>query len=166
MNLKWDYVADTVMGGVSRGRVDDVVIAGRKAMRLTGDVSLDNDGGFIQMAADLPPDHGAADFTGIEIDLFGNDELYDLRLRTTDLTRPWQSFRTERVVSPGWTTYRIAFADFAPHRTQEAFRPAHLRRIGVVAIGRRFHADVAVSGVRLYRGDEIRAIAAPSSGSP
>ncbi|MFZ3584347.1 CIA30 family protein [Loktanella sp. DJP18] len=166
MNLKWDYVADTVMGGVSRGHVEEVVIAGRTAMRLTGDVSLDNDGGFIQMAADLPPDHGAADFSGIEIDLFGNDEVYDLRLRTTDLTRPWQSFRTERLVSPGWSTYRVSFADLTPHRTQETFHRLHLRRIGVVAIGRRFHADVAVAGVRLYRGDETCAIAAGSSRLP
>ena len=150
LDLTWEYVADTVMGGVSRGRIADEVIAGRRATRLTGDVSLDNDGGFIQMASDLPRDGGG--FAGLEVDLIGNGEAYDLRLRTTDLTRPWQSYRTEVIAAADWTTHRIAFADFEAHRTDAPFDPAHLRRIGIVAVGRAFHADVAVAAVRFRRG--------------
>ena len=154
LKLNWNYVADTVMGGVSRGQIAVGVIDGRVAARLTGDVSLDNDGGFIQMASDIGSGGRAFDasaYAGIAIDLIGNGETYDLRLRTTDLTRPWQSYRVPVTAGPDWTTHRIAFADFEGHRTVAPFAAAHLRRIGIVAIGRVFHADVAVAGVTLYR---------------
>lgn len=154
LELDWTYVADDVMGGVSRGQACAAVIDGRPAMRLTGDVSLDNDGGFIQMASDLTTDGSALDasgFTGLEIDLIGNGETYDLRLRTTDLTRPWQSYQADITAPTAWTTHRIAFATFEAHRTDAPFRATQLRRIGILAIGRVFHADVAVSSLRLYR---------------
>lgn len=150
----WEYVADTVMGGVSRGQIEPAVIEGRDAMRLTGTVSLDNDGGFIQMAFDLAEGGGPVDaspWDGVEIDLRGNTERYDLRLRTDQLTRPWQSFRAEFTATPEWTTLRVPFDALEPHRTDAAFDPMRLRRIGILAIGRKFDADVAVASVRLYR---------------
>ncbi len=150
----WEYVADTVMGGVSRGGIVSGTVAGREATRLTGEVSLENDGGFVQMAFDLMPDGGAFDargWTGIELDVRGNDETYELRLRTTDLNRPWQSFRATFQASEDWTSRRFPFAEMEAHRTEAAFDASHLRRIGIVAIGRPFAADVAMSGIRLYR---------------
>ena len=152
--LDWEFVADTVMGGVSQGRIRTVTRAGRAAMALTGRVSLENDGGFVQMAADLVPGGGAFDangYAGIEIDVCGNGETYDLRLRTTDLTRPWQSYRVDFVAPADWVTHRFAFADFEAHRTDVPFDPTGLRRLGIVAIGHAFDADVAVAAVRLTR---------------
>ncbi len=150
----WEYVADGVMGGESRGRLSQEAVQGRQAARLTGDVSLDNGGGFLQIAFDLRPDGKAmdlSDWTGIEIDVLGNGEEYDLRLRTDQLSRPWQSFRTGFTAMRDWTTQRRAFDDFVPHRTDRTLDPAHLRRIGILAIGRAFAADVAIAAVRLYR---------------
>lgn len=149
----WEFVADTVMGGVSQGSLKREQVAGRAATRLEGRVSLDNNGGFVQMAFDLLPDGGpfdASDYSGLELDVYGNSERYDLRLRTDQLTRPWHSFRTQFEAPPSWTTLRIPFADFEAHRTNEIFDPARLRRIGVLAIGRVFNADIAVSALRLY----------------
>lgn len=154
LTLDWEFVADTVMGGVSRGRIAPVTLDGRRAMQLIGDVSLENDGGFLQMAADLVPGGGGFDaggFTGIEIDVLGNGERYDLRLRTVDLSRPWQSYRADFVASKAWVTRRFAFADLEAHRTDVPFDPAGLRRLGFVAIGHEFAAEVAVAAVRLYR---------------
>ncbi|KIN61182.1 Complex I intermediate-associated protein 30 [Sulfitobacter noctilucae] len=155
MNLSpvWEYVADTVMGGVSTGQIEPIAMDGMIATRLTGDVSLDNDGGFVQMAFDLRPDGAALDasaFTGIEITVRGNDEPYDLRLRTDQLERPWQSFRTDFQATPEWQTLRIPFASVTPHRTDVLFDPARLRRIGVLAIGREFHADITVAQIGFY----------------
>ncbi|AXI42543.1 NADH:ubiquinone oxidoreductase complex i intermediate-associated protein 30 [Sulfitobacter sp. SK011] len=150
----WEFVADTVMGGVSTGQISTLNVAGRNATRLTGAVSLDNNGGFVQMAFDLLSDgtgFDASEHTGLEIEVFGNGEAYDLRLRTDALTRPWQSFRTEFVASPEWTTLRIPFSDITPHKTDATFDPAEVRRIGIVAIGREFEADVAVAAIRFYR---------------
>ena len=149
----WEYVADTVMGGVSTGQIEMRTIMGRKATRLTGTVSLDNNGGFVQMAFDLTPDGSTFDasrFTGIEIVISGNTETYDLRLRTDALQRPWHSYRTEVKATPDWQILRLPFTAFMPHRTDIPFDPARLRRFGVLAIGRVFEADVAVAAVRFY----------------
>lgn len=151
MTLDWEFVADTVMGGVSEGQVtwED---AGQIA-RLTGCVSLDNNGGFVQMAADFTEGRAVFDasrFDGIEIELRGNGEQYDIRLRTDALNRPWQSFRTEIVAPENWTTLRVPFGKFEKHRTDAAFDPARLRRVGILAIGREFDADISVRAFRFY----------------
>ncbi|PWJ21290.1 CIA30 family protein [Jannaschia seohaensis] len=149
--LHWGYVADTVMGGVSTGRLTRARLSGTEAARLTGEVSTANNGGFIQIAADLPEGVDAAAWSGIEIDVIGNGEIYDLRLRTTALTRPWQSYRLSFEAPSAWGTLRASWDSFAAHRTSAPFDPAELRRIGVLAIGREFRADIAVGAVRLWR---------------
>ena len=149
----WELVSDQVMGGVSDGRLTHEPVAGRPAHHLTGTVSLDNNGGFLQMALDLHPDGNAVDasgFAGLELDLRGNGQSYNIHLRTDDVTRPWQSYRQTVIASPDWTTHRLPFADFTAHRLEAPFDPATLRRIGIVAIGRAFHADIALGGLRFY----------------
>lgn len=149
----WQFIADGVMGGVSQGTMDRETVGGRDAYRMRGAVSLENNGGFIQIALDLARDGGAVDasaFSGLEIDVTGNGETYNLHLRTTDVTRPWQSYRQSFIAGPEWETHRIPFTDFAPHRIESALDVTKLRRIGILAIGREFEADVSVGGVRFY----------------
>jgi hypothetical protein len=154
IGTSWALLTDTVMGGVSRGRLEATTIDGRAALRMTGLVRLDNDGGFIQMALDLAPNGGPIDVSawqGIEIDLFGNGEAYGLHLRTTAVTRPWQSYRKTFIAPAKWTTVQLPFSGFTPHRLNAPFDPAQLRRLGLVAIGRAFSADLAIGGLRFYR---------------
>ena len=54
ITAEWEYVADRVMGGVSAGQMTQEMVQGRMATRLCGDVSLENNGGFVQIASDLP----------------------------------------------------------------------------------------------------------------
>lgn len=150
---QWEYVADNVMGGVSNGGMRQETHQGRKASVLYGNVSLDNNGGFIQIACHLGVDEttfDASEWTGLELDVSGNDEQYDVRLRTDQLTRPWQSFRTEFTASQEWQTLRVPFDTFISHKTDAIFDPAQLRRVGILAVGREFKAHVAVAGMRLY----------------
>ncbi len=150
----WEFVADTVMGGVSTGQVRQETVAGRDAVRLTGAVSLDNNGGFVQVAGDFAPSGtllDASDWTGIAFDTYGNGEEYEVRLRTDALTRPWQSFRANFTAPPDWTEHLIPFTAFKPHRTEAALDPARLRRIGFLAISRAFDADLSITRLRLYR---------------
>ncbi|MDF3413875.1 NADH:ubiquinone oxidoreductase complex i intermediate-associated protein 30 [Sulfitobacter sp. M57] len=152
LSPNWEYVADTVMGGVSTGKITHLQVCARPATRLTGTVSLENNGGFVQMACDLAAEGtvlNAASFSAVELEVYGNGEIYDLRLRTDQLVKPWQSYRAEFRAKPLWQKIRIPFADIMPHRTDIAFDPDRLRRIGVLAIGRAFQADVAVSALRL-----------------
>lgn len=153
LTLNWAFVSDTVMGGISRGSVQPASIDGEQGVRLVGHVSLENNGGFIQMAADLDEGSAVFDasaFTGIWLRVTGNGERYNLRLRTDALTRPWQSFRAEFVAPARWDTLQIPFSAFDPHRTTATFDPARLRRVGVLAIGRAFEADVTVAGFGFY----------------
>lgn len=150
----WDYVADTVMGGVSTGAMTRETYKGRPATVLRGDVSLDNNGGFVQIAADLSADgtlFDASGWDGIALEVCGNGEIYDLRLRTDQLTRPWQSFRAAFTAPPDWQMIRIPFTAFVAHKTDARFDPARLRRVGILAIGRAFQAEVAVADLALYR---------------
>ena len=144
----WELVSDQVMGGVSDGALSLQKVAGRQALRLTGTVSTANDGGFLQLARDAGD---AGGWTGMALDLAGNGTDYNLHLRTDALSRPWQSFRTTLAVTEEWQTHRVAFADLEAHRTDATFAPDGLRRIGIVAIGRDFRADVALARLALYR---------------
>lgn len=148
LSPQWEYVSDQVMGGVSCGalRIEDG--GDRPVAHLTGRVSLENNGGFIQMAFDLAED--AAGFEGIALEIRGNGQAYDVRLRTTDLTRPWQSFRTQVTATRDWQTHRLAFDVFSKHRTDAAFEARGLRRIGILGIGREFDVDIEVARVNLY----------------
>lgn len=150
----WEYVADTVMGGVSTGGLRVETYKGRPATVLRGDVSLENNGGFVQIAADLNADGSlfdASDWDGFALTVCGNDAAYDFRLRTDALSRPWQSFRTDFIAPDTWQTVRLPFADVTAHRTDAAFDPARLRRIGILAIGREMQAEIAVAAVHLFR---------------
>lgn len=149
----WELVADSVMGGVSNGTMRREVVQDREAIHMQGDVSLENNGGFLQIALDLAPDGAPIDasrWAGIELDLIGNDESYNLHLRTADVTRPWQSYRQSFIARPEWQTLRLPFADFEAHRIDALLDLSTLRRIGIVAIGRAFHTDIAIGGVRFH----------------
>lgn len=150
---RWQLVTDRVMGGVSAGALLRESVGGRPALRMQGDVSLENNGGFIQMALDLAPDGGVVDAsgsTGLEIDVLGNDQDYGVHLRTDAIVRPWQSYRQGFRAGPTWRTVRLPFASFVPHRIEVPLDVTKLRRIGLVAIGRPFTADLAVGGVRFF----------------
>ena len=149
----WEMIADRVMGGVSRGAMARETVQGRAALRLRGSVSLENNGGFVQMALDLDPQGRAIDaggWRGIEIEALGNGEQYNLHLRTADVLRPWQSYRQSFTTTPDWRTYQFSFAEFEPHRIDAPLDLRSLRRIGFVAIGREFDADLAISGIRFF----------------
>ena len=154
LGTRWRGVSDRVMGGISEASVARDRIDGRACLRLTGDVRLENEGGFIQAALDLAPDgrsFDASNFLGLRLLLRGNGERYSLHLRTPDNVRPWQSYRAQFTAGPAWETVELPFASFAPYRLETPLDVTRLRRLGLVAIGRAFHADLAVAEIGFYR---------------
>ncbi|MCG6205161.1 CIA30 family protein [Rhodopseudomonas sp. HC1] len=149
----WRLITDMVMGGVSLGTLHTATIGEDAPVRMRGAVSTENNGGFIQIALDLQPAGGAFDasaFTGIGLEVFGNGETYGMHLRTTDVVRPQQSYRSAFVAPQHRTLLKLPFAGFVPHRIETPFNSSRLRRIGLVAIGRAFDADLSVARVWLY----------------
>ena len=153
LGTRWRAVSDQVMGGVSKAKVDLTALDGRHCLRLTGDVRLENDGGFIQASLDLAPVDNTCDATaylGIRLSVRGNGERYSVHLRTADTARPWQSYRAHFVASDGWQPIELPFTDFVPHRLDTALDLKRLRRLGLVAIGRAFFADLAIAEISFY----------------
>lgn len=153
LGTSWRLVTDGVMGGLSDGRLQPDTRAGRACLHLTGGVRLERNGGFVQAALDLAPDGtlDASRYHGVELDVYGNGESYNLHLRTSDIRLPWQSYRASFDAGPQWQTLRLPFTAFRPYRIDIALDRSRLQRIGLVAIGRAFDADLCIGRVALYR---------------
>lgn len=153
LGTTWRGVSDRVMGGVSQQTLRVEEQGGRRCLRLSGDVRLENNGGFIQMALDLDPGGAyldASSFTGLRLLVYGNGERYSVHLRTADIVRPWQSYRAHFEALPEWREVRLPFADFRPHRLEAPIDLTRLRRIGLVAIGRAFFADLCLGEIAFF----------------
>ena len=152
----WRMVADGVMGGLSSGELSFDTIDGKDCLRLRGDVRLEKNGGFIQAALDVEGTGAAdaSDYHGLLLKVYGNNQEYNLHLRTGDVWLPWQSYRASFNAPAGWQTLRLPFAGFTGYRIGKELDLKRLERIGLVAIGRAFAADLCIGEVALYRDSD------------
>jgi hypothetical protein len=148
---RWRLLTDTVMGGVSTGQVAFVQEDGRPHAHLTGMVSTKNNGGFIQIRADLPeapPDST----TGVRLVVRGNDQRYFVHLRTAGTVLPWQYYQAGFEATGAWTEVRLPFASFNPSgqllRSQP--RAGGLKSIAIVAFGQDYQADIDIREIGFY----------------
>lgn len=154
LNTQWRGVTDKVMGGITQASVLHDVIGERNSMRITGHVRLENNGGFLQAVLPLNSDKSSFDaavFKGIRILVRGNKEQYSIHLRTVDNQRPWQSYRAHFIAGAEWESIDIPFTEFTPHRLTKPINTKYLRRIGLVAIGRSFYADLSITTLSFYK---------------
>ncbi len=149
---EWQLITDQVMGGVSKGSLSSDNHLGRNCLRIEGQVSTENNGGFVQIALDLMVDEAfdASAYDGIKLDVSGNNEQYNLHIRTSDLWFPWQSYRASFTAMNEWKTIKIPFTQLVPYRTSHTFSKNKIKRIGLVAIGRQFNADLCIGSVTFY----------------
>ncbi len=149
---QWRLITDQVMGGESTGAIAEQTQHNIACTRLSGSVSTQNNGGFIQMALDLNQRKrfDASKFRGIHLKVSGNGEKYNVHLRTSDLWLPWQSYRADFIAKPGFSDVYLPFDSFQPYRTKRRFRPEHLKRIGLVGIGREFNVDLCLAEADFY----------------
>jgi len=152
----WRFVADTVMGGKSQGRVDRTAQAGIPALRMTGDVAAREGNGFVLVSLDLTTGgrpFNASDYSGIRLALKGNRESYAVHLRTTACERPWQFYQAAIETNGSWQVVTIPFKAFAPRGLETPLDPARLTEISLAGIDRSFHADLSVGRVLFYKGE-------------
>ncbi|NJS40475.1 MAG: NADH ubiquinone oxidoreductase [Rhodobacteraceae bacterium] len=148
---RWRFFADTVMGGVSSGKVSFVTEGGRTHARMTGTVSTANNGGFIQMRLDMA-DAGPDGATGVRLVVRGNDQRYFVHLRTDGTVLPWQYYQAGFDVTRDWAEVRLPFSTFEPSGAllRDTLRADRLTSIGVVAFGRDHEAMIEVREVGFY----------------
>ncbi len=153
LGTTWRLATDRVMGGVSEAQTTKREIDGRPALCLDGRVSLENNGGFVQMHLDLSPERKPLDasaFDGIRLIVRGDGADYNLHLKTAATTLPWQSYRATFPTDTQWREQRLPFAAFEAHRLEAALDPSRLERLGIVAIGRAMTADVCIAEIAFY----------------
>ncbi|MCB5198663.1 CIA30 family protein [Loktanella sp. TSTF-M6] len=145
----WRFISDQVMGGVSTGRVDFHAADGRHYATLAGDVSTENNGGFIQIRRDV--DGLPASATAMVLTVRGNGAAYKVHLRTRQSERPWHYFAASFDAPAEWTDITLPLADFAPNKDhlQAPVHPTDVRSIGIVAYGADYHAKLDIAGIVL-----------------
>ncbi len=148
---RWDYVADTVMGGVSSGQVQFSSEGNVAFARLTGSVSTENNGGFIQFRRKLP-DRPGASVSGVRLLVRGNGEQYFVHLRTRGTVLPWQYYQAEFPTSEEWTKISLPLSGFKASGAMLRAIPVadEITSVGVVAYGRDHKANVDVSEIGFY----------------
>ncbi len=105
----WRTVLDGVMGGLSTGRVTSPEDG---TMRFSGDLSLENNGGFSQARLTVDGD----DFVGtdgVEISVLGDGRTYKFQLRVSNVRTMAGAYEVEFDTTKGsWTTIRLPYDDF------------------------------------------------------
>jgi hypothetical protein len=116
---QWRGITDNVMGGISSCELQVAVEDGKCCLHLSGAVSLENNGGFVQASLDLavPNFLDATGHQGIEFEVIGNNQTYNMHLRTADTTVVWQSYRANFFAASHWHTIHPPFDSFLPYQT-------------------------------------------------
>jgi hypothetical protein len=150
-DYSWTYLADTVMGGVSEGQADLQNRNGSTVLQLTGTVSTENRGGFIQVRTALPDGLPPAAI-GIRLRVRGNGEQYFVHLRTTSTRLPWQYYQAPFDTSANWQIVDIPLDRFKASGSilPDQVKPEAIRSLGIVAYGRDHLADVSVQSIGTY----------------
>lgn len=150
-DTRWRFISDAVMGGVSTGELEFHHEDGDTYARMTGNVSTENNGGFIQfrmrLSSSLPKE-----VKGLRLLVRGNRQQYFVHLRTSGTFLPWQYYQAGFDVSEDWSEVLLPFDVFEASGTflRRTPRPESLKSVGVVAFGREHAAQIDVSEVSYF----------------
>jgi len=150
-STRWTYFTDTVMGGVSTGNATFERDAAGGFVRLSGEVSTDNNGGFIQVRRTLS-DRLADTTKGVRLKVRGNGAAYFLHLRTKGTRLPWQYYQAQFATSQDWTDVQLPFSAFKPSDSflRKTPRADTVSSVAIVAFGRDHTALIEVSEVAWF----------------
>ena len=147
----WEYIADDVMGGVSKGKVQFKKVNGDNHAILSGEVSTKNNGGFIQIRTRIDPSE-PKDKTGIKIKVKGNGDVYYLHIRNASTRLPWHYYTASFQTSEKWKDITIPFDEFEKSATlmPRKLKADTIKTIGLVAYGKDHNADVSIANLEFY----------------
>lgn len=106
---RWGIVNDSVMGGISES---GLALLEEDALLFTGNVSLENNGGFASMRS-APTSFGISNKEGIRLIVRGDGNTYRLRLYAS--RRSGVAYEAPFATMAGeWQTVLLPFTDFTP----------------------------------------------------
>ena len=149
---RWQFFTDGVMGGKSSGKVNIDYIEGIKCYRMTGNVTTENNGGFIQMRVQIEPPIPSNEYTGIYLKVFGNNLKYAVHIRTPYTKLPWQYYNAKFLAKNKWEKISLSFMNFKKSNFYQPkqFNYHKIKTIGIVAGFNNFKADISVSEIGFY----------------
>ncbi len=148
----WAFFTDGVMGGLSEGVAKISNINGVNCYHMTGNVTTENNGGFIQIRNQLKPTISTKKYEGIYIKVYGNKENYSIHLRTALTMAPWQYYKFSFKTYNEWKEVKAPFSEF---KRSNSYQPSNLvgqkiKSIGLVAGFKDFKADICLSEIGFY----------------
>ena len=148
---RWEFITDQVMGGVSSGNLTFMNENGANFARMTGNVSLENNGGFIQFRRKVTS-HFDKSKQGLELKLRGNKQQYFVHIRTTGTFLPWQYYHAPFSSNSDWTIVRMPFSMFerSSGLLSKKITAKNIRSIGIVAFGREHEVQLDVEKISIF----------------
>lgn len=148
---QWVYLADTVMGGISEGTAQFEDQGTSQFIRLSGEVSTANNGGFIQVRSPVAWEV-AKDKTGIKLTVKGNGDLYYLHIRSTNTRLPWHYYQQSFQTNGSWNEVRLPFDAFVKSSSlmRTTLNQSKIKTIGIVAYGKDYTANVSAKSLEFY----------------
>ena len=148
---QWVYLTDRVMGGISEGTAQFEDQGIDQVIRLSGEVSTANNGGFIQVRSPVLWE-AAKGKTGIRLTVKGNGDQYFLHIRSTDTRLPWHYYQHSFQASGAWSEISLPFEDFEKSSSllRATLGQSKIKTIGIVAYGKDYSADVSVKRLEFY----------------
>ena len=147
----WEFISDQVMGGVSFGSYQIINEENISFLKLTGFVSLENNGGFIQVRKKLKTKK-SANFNGIKIKSRGNDIEYFIHIRTKFTLLPWQYYQGKFFVNSEWQDIKIDLSEFKRSGAllPKDIKAQHILSVALVAFGKKHRVNFDVSEIAFY----------------
>ena len=147
----WEFISDQVMGGVSFGNHQILKEENTFFLKLTGFVSLENNGGFIQVRKNLKNLKNQS-FKGIKINSRGNDKEYFIHIRTKFTLLPWQYYQGKFSVNSEWQEIKINFSEFKRSGLllPKNVKAQHILSVALVAFGKKHRVNLDVSEIAFY----------------
>lgn len=146
--ITWRSISDQVMGGVSQGQLQ----SSNEIVNLQGHVSLENNGGFLQMQTVLPSSLEMQNYQGISLHICSEFTTeIQLLIKSSQLWMPWQSYRATIHVSPEWQEFIIPFTQFQPYKTKTPLNPQRITKFAVLAGGQIMDVNISLKHFGLYQ---------------
>ncbi len=148
----WSFVTDGVMGGLSTGNVKLDKIENIPCYRMIGNVTTENNGGFIQIRASIEPKINTKEYEGIYALIYGNNKDYNFFIRTPSTVAPWQYYSYNFLAPDKWIEIKAPFSKF---KKSNFYQPSKIlnqkmKSIGLVAAFQNFKADICLAKIGLY----------------
>ena len=149
----WQYISDRTMGGVSDGQAFLDQDEGIIFARLTGSVSTDNNGGFIQLRTTLSfnnLDKEQGKLKGVRLNVRGNGETYHIFIRTS-MDRSYRDYYSATFIAGDkWQIIDLPFVQFKHRYSNQILDGNDIRTFAIVAYGREFVSDISISKIIFY----------------